>query len=412
MTNKPYFGGSSSGTTSLNQVVFVQSAAQLAGTLDSTKEYVIDGIIDMGSQSIEIPAGGLNIRGWNFNVSKLISSENNYTMFTSPVGGSGDVLGTDYSIEVTGTNSKVYDLKSVNGFQAFEFERINYNDCSSLGSIDNYRQGLEVGTGRFGGSPSLELIGVWNGFRITTSIVRVLDSGMTEPLFKAGAGFSMNNRFLTDINVDLPASAAFFDFSASNFPTPSTIQVTGAIVTRNGVSDPNDTNLTPNITAAELPCAWSNNNGLDDTFEGGSSTISAAAATTILVQNDFYDLNGTYTPTDLQHFDAPANGQLRHLGNNPRNYNLIADFVIQGTRNDELDIKIVKWDNSAAGFVDLFTKRRTVNNLSGARDVAIFFINFQITLDQNDYVKLQVANATSTANVEAEIDSFYMLQER
>ena len=122
-------------------LVIVQQASDLSGTLDPTKEYVIDGVVDMGSQSIEVPAGGLNIRGWNFNVSKLISSANNYTMFTSPVSGSGDVLGADYAIEVTGANSQVYDLKAVDNFRAFEFERINYNNCVSLGQIDSYRQG-------------------------------------------------------------------------------------------------------------------------------------------------------------------------------------------------------------------------------------------------------------------------------
>jgi len=94
--------------------VLVKTASDLAGTLDSTVEYFIDGIIDMGSQAIELPAGGLNFTGYNFNVSKLVSSASNYTMFTSPVGGSGDLLGKDYAIEVTGASSKVYDLTDSN----------------------------------------------------------------------------------------------------------------------------------------------------------------------------------------------------------------------------------------------------------------------------------------------------------
>ena len=54
---------------------------------------------------------------------------------------------------------------------AFEFTRVNYINCTSLGDIYDYRQGLESGTGRFGGSPSLTLHGVWvGGYRITTSV--------------------------------------------------------------------------------------------------------------------------------------------------------------------------------------------------------------------------------------------------
>ena len=59
---------------STDKRVLVKTASDLAGTLDSTVEYFIDGIIDMGSQAIELPAGGLNFTGYNFNVSKLISS--------------------------------------------------------------------------------------------------------------------------------------------------------------------------------------------------------------------------------------------------------------------------------------------------------------------------------------------------
>ena len=40
-------------------------------------------------------------------------------MFTSPIGGSGNVLGQDYAVEVTGSNSQVYDLVSATGNDAF-----------------------------------------------------------------------------------------------------------------------------------------------------------------------------------------------------------------------------------------------------------------------------------------------------
>jgi hypothetical protein len=104
-------------------------------------------------------------------------------------------------------------------FNAFEFQRINYINCTSLGDIYNYRQGLEGGTGRFGGSPSLTLHGLWRGgYRITTSIVRSLAGTMTLPLFKEGAAFTMNSRFLTDINIDLAYISSFLRFYYWSFP--------------------------------------------------------------------------------------------------------------------------------------------------------------------------------------------------
>ena len=61
------------------------------------------------------------------------------------------------------------------------------------------------------------------------------------------------------------------------------------------------------------------------------------------------------------------------------------------------------------------TLTRVVNNLLGGRDVAYFVVTDNITLNKNDYIKLQVANVTSpasTANITAEVDSFFTVQAR
>lgn len=399
--------------TGLSNRVVVTEAADLSGVLDSTKEYFIDGIVDMGSQSIEIPQAGLNLTGYNFDVSKLTSSAVGYTMFTSPVGGSGNLLGKDYAIEVTGSGSKVYALVSNTGFDAFEFARINYNDCESLGSITNYRQGLEVGTGRFGGKPELELIGTWvGGYFIDTSIVRSLTDGAYS-LFKAGAGFSMTSRFRSNMNIDLPASASFFDFAAANFVNPSTLQIKGAIVTRGGVFDATDSNITPNITAGALVSNWTSNNGMPNTFEGGSIGITTETTTTITTPGVFVDIDATlWTSADLQHFDNPTDGQLRHLGNTPREFTVIADFLMDSSNGDDITLRVTKWDDSASSFVTVLDQTREVNSFQGGRDVVFFNININTTLDTNDYIKLQVANVSATSDVTAETDSYFIVQAR
>tara|TARA_R110001632_G_scaffold93517_1_gene199154 strand:- start:1588 stop:2844 length:1257 start_codon:yes stop_codon:yes gene_type:complete len=401
-----------SGAGGLVNRVTVSQASDLAGALDSSKEYFIDGIIDMGAQSIEIPQGGLNLTGYNFDLSKLISSAVGYTMFNSPVVGSGNILGRDYAIEVTGATSKVYDIVSDTGNEAFEFSRVNYNDCTSLGVIDNYRQGLEVGSGRFGGSPSLTLKGVWvGGYRITTSIVRSLGAGMTEPLFKAGAGFEMQSRFLTDINVDLPPLAALFDFSATNFPNSSTLQAQGVIVTRDGASDATDTNITPNIIASNLSCSWTGNNGMSNTFVGGAITNTAEIATNIVTQNVAVDLNGTFATSDLQHFDSPSNGRLRHLGSTPREFSIVFDFVVDGKDNDNYEIILIKIDTLANVTVE-YQQTRTINNLQGGRDVGYFSGVADVILNKNDLIFWQVANLLDTDDCTLEIGSQWRVKAR
>lgn len=406
-------GGSGEGSATTTKRVIVTTAADFPTVLDSTVQYFIDGTVDMGTRSLEIPAGGIHLHGYDLELSVLSSTADNYTMFTSPVGGSGDVLGSDFAITVSGTNSQVYDIVDSNGFHAIEFAALNYIDCTSLGTIDSYRQGLETGSGRFGGSPSLTLKGPWvGGFRITTSIVRGLDAGMTEPLFKAGAGFTMASRFLTDINVDLPAGAALLDFSPANFANPSTVQLQGCIVTRVGVSDPTDTNLTPNIVEKDLAASFKNNQGLSNTHPGGGYKVTTEVATVVSVIDTYYTLAGTTSGEHLQHFSSPTDGQIRNDGNNPREFTVFADMTVEGTANDDLSLRLMKYDASAATAVEVSTQRRPVNNLSGGRDVAFFSMLTHVALDIGDYIYLTVANHSGTGNVTAELDSRLMVTER
>lgn len=392
--------------------VIVTSAADLEN-IDSTKEYFLDGIIDMGTTSLVVPTTGITIRGHSFDLSGLISSEPNHVLIKSEsaVIGSGNILGADFYMSVTGANSKVYDLYDATGFNAFEFARINYIDCESLGDIHDYRQGLEEGTGRFGGKPSLTLHGTWvGGYRITTTIVRSLSASMTEPLFKAGTAFVMNSRFLTDINCDLPTSAAFCDFAPANFSNPSTVQVRGAIFSRNFSFDATDTNIFSNLDATDLESDWDGNIGIPNTFVGGESVVTAEVTTTISGANTIADLDGTYTASNLQHFDAPANGQLRHVGINPREYTVTFDFVMEGGANDDYKLHLYKFDGTSSS--SIYTMTRVINNNQGGRDVAYFTGQTFVTLEQNQYVFWRVENLNDASNCTLELDSVWSVKER
>tara|TARA_R110000772_G_scaffold161817_1_gene272954 strand:- start:7291 stop:9477 length:2187 start_codon:yes stop_codon:yes gene_type:complete len=250
-----------------SQVIVTQSNIQttLGGVIDSTKQYFIDGVIDMGATQITVPPNGIEIKGYSFNNSGLYSAQDNYTMFVSEsiAIGSGDLLGVDLYIAVVGVNSKVFELYDSNGFHGIEMNRVNYNDCTSLGDVYDYRQGLELGTGRFGGSPSLTLHGLWRGgFRISTSISRSMSDTTTEPMFKAGTLFQMDSRFITDMNVDLGTLQPLLDFAPANFPNPKTLQLKGMIVSRDFVFNKLDANLTPNITELDTASEWLSNDGI------------------------------------------------------------------------------------------------------------------------------------------------------
>ena len=392
--------------------VIVTKASDLEN-IDSTKEYFLDGIIDMGTTSLVVPTTGITLRGHSFDLSGLISSEDNAILIKSEsaIIGSGNVLGADFYMSVTGAGAKVFELYDATGFNAFEFARINFIDCTSLGDIYDYRQGLEEGSGRFGGSPSLTLHGLWRGgYRVTTSIVRSLAGVMTEPLFKAGTLFQMNSRFLTDINCDLPTLAPFCDFITADFPNPSTVQIKGAIFSRDGAFDATDSNIFSNLEASDLACDWDGNIGIPNTFVGGESVTTAEVTTTISGANTITDLAGTYAASNLQHFDAPANGQLRHVGINPREYTVTFDFVMEGGANDDYKLHLYKFDGTSSASV--YDMTRVINNNQGGRDVAYFTGQTFVTLEQNQYVFWRVENLGDGSNCTLELDSAWSAKER
>lgn len=395
-----------SGQVKVNQGNFANT---LGGVIDSDTKYFLEENINMGLVNIDLSGGKrLNIGGYNFNLSGLYSTEDNYTMIVGA--DSADILLDNIKLEASGDSSKVYDITDQDGTHAIELDKVNYINCTSLGEINSYRQGLEIGTGRLGGSPSLTLGGTWaGGFRVTTSIVRNMSNTTTEPLFKEGVGFVMQSRFLTDINCDLGTLQPLLDFSSSNFPNPSTLEIKNAIITRGGISNPLDINITPNIDATNLSSSWKSNNGIPNTFVGGTSTLTTEILTGIVAVNTPSLIAGVFTPSSLEHYDSPSNGQLRHLGETPREYVVYFDFVLEGNSNDDYRIDLVKDSGSLS--IE-YSQKRVVNNLAGGRDVAYFTGTANAILNKNDVVYWQVVNLSSSANCTLELDSSWSIRER
>jgi hypothetical protein len=393
----------------INSLIIVKEAADF-GTIDSTKTYYIDGIIDMGSTSIEVPATGISLHGSTFDVSQLISSEDNYTMFTSPGGGSGNVLMHDMSITTSGTSSQVFALTDATGFNAIEIEAVNFNDCTSLGYLDSYRQGLESGTGRFGGSPELEFRNtIVGGYRVDTSIVR----SVTVPtaLFKAGAGLAYSGRFIIGINADLPATGALIDFSPSNINNDESLQLRGCRITREGVINTADTTIHPNVNENNVESLWSDNVGVPNTVKYIRSNITAEIETTISIVDTYYPLAGTFTVQENSHLDMPSNGEFRLLSGNGR-YQISGDFVVDGSSNNVLDLRVTKsTDDGVTWPTELFHIRRQVNSLVGGRDVAFFPMSFITSLVEGDRIRLEIENKTNTNNVTVELDSYFIVSQ-
>jgi len=379
------------------------------GVIDSTKIYRINGVIDMGAASISIPSTGINIIGYTFDISQLISSEDNYTMFT---GSTGNIVLSNLGFTTNGASSKVFNVNDSTGFNALEFNNINFNDCSAVGEFNGYRQGFLSGGGYFGGMPITTFTGTWlGGFIFDNVIVRGLDD-FADAFFKAGAGFIMASRFKTNLNVDLPASASLCDFRSSNFTNDSTLQFRGCLVTRNGVTDSMDANFTPNVSASNLVSSWSGNLGLDNTFTGGRVNLSTEAVTSI-TNNIWTVISGTYSVSKLVHFDNPATDQLRHLGGDPIEHVVLLSYVFEGGANDIIELRFRKFQFSDSTTSTVgSTQRRTVNNFQGGNDRVLFQMFEDVSLNENDYLFIEVRNTSDNTNVTLLQDSYYEINQR
>ena len=397
----------------LSNRVLVTQPSDLQGSLNSTVEYFLDGHIDMTGAgfSIEVPQGGLNITGYNFDLSSLSSTDAAYDLFTSPVGGSGNIIFKDFAISVSGAGSRVFgDVTSDTGSEAIEITGLNYNNCASLGNLSGYRQMLETGTGRFGGTPELTFSGSWSGARISTSLAL----GMSDfsSLFKAGAGLTFSGRFISGMNCDLPSVGAFLDFAPANISNDESLQLNGCRVTRQGAINADDATIIPNITQADEQSIWRNNVGIKNTKKYIKANVTAEALTAMPLQDNYYPLLGTFTVEDSEHFEMISNGEFRLKTGNGK-YEFIGNIEIEGTANDLIDISVTKSTDDGATYpTEIQHLRRPINNLVGSLDLAFFNIAFIDTLSKGDRVRIEAENKTRiNGDVTMLLDSYFMIKE-
>lgn len=115
---------------------------RLGGDIDVDATYVIRGSVDIGDLEIVVPITGIRMSRELPNVeSKIFSTQDNYTMFKSQSQeiGSGDIRLDNITITTSGDNSKVYSLYDTNSNFTIENYRVNYEDCTSIGRVHDYR---------------------------------------------------------------------------------------------------------------------------------------------------------------------------------------------------------------------------------------------------------------------------------
>lgn len=377
------------------KILYVTEASQLSGTLDSTILYFLDGEIDMGTTSIVVPSTGLNLTGHGFGISGLVSSEANHTMFvTDGVTYSGDLFLTSLDIECTGVGSKVFDLDNLENFNACEWNTVNFLNCTSLGEIKDYRQGLGRNVAWISCKDGITMTGAWSGgFAIVDSIV--VGAPLTGVLFRAGTALVIGGSFRSNINIlGLGTAGGYFcDFAPANITLDGGFFLDG--VRANGA-----VNNLPNFPATSTKANIKNCSGIGNTYPGGAFRSTNQATITISTVDTLYQIGNVGDFSEGYWFSkANANG-LQLDSTQDIQVDVGGSMSFAGSTNREIEVQLRKYISATTSYVDIGPVYLATLN-GGSTGTRAENVTFAATtgMSQNDRVEVWVKNVTDATDI-------------
>jgi len=386
--------------------IIVKSPIDLSGTLTSSRAYLIDGIIDMGTQTIAVPPGGLTLTGFGSGISCLQSSENSYTMFVngSPNAGSLLLRGTD--VQVTGTSSQVFDLDNNGQGGAIRVIDSNMTNCTSVGEVTAYRGMLFNDSIWLGCADGIRFSGTWiGGVRIDSCIVA--NFGSSGIAYGEGSGLVFGSRFISNANVNIPLGAVAYDFQSSNFSGDGDYELLAGQFA--GLS----TTLTTGIGRTNVKSKWKANNGIENTYVGARWQIETGdEATTVIGSSNVYvKVAGATTYADEQWFSNTTDNAFVYDSDNMIEAAIMGTLAVTAGNNNLIQFKMRHWDDSASAYVDLYESPILQMQSTGSDPQTVTILDFA-DLDVGDRLELWVQNTSATTNITVKDGSILAVTER
>ena len=386
--------------------VIVKQASDLGGTLSSAYRYIVDGAVDMGSQSITVPEGGLFIAGLGFGISSLTSSADNYNMFITGATFSGDLFLDGVDTGVTGTNSQIFELDNDSNFGAVEYNNGNILAGSTIGNLTNYRQFVMSNVAIFAITDGLTFTGAWaGGVAIIDTICIGVGAGVT--IFKAGVGLVFSGSIRSNINaLSINATTTIFDFTTGNIANDGAFSLTDARFNK-------DSNPVPNITGADVRARFRNCTGVGNTYAGSAYVFTSAVSTGALVQGTPVKMPGATAYSDEYWFSNSGNNRAVFDSDLAGEYEVAFNLSFTGTNNVEMGVQIRQWDNSASLWIDVGSEFIATLNGGPAGTRAEGVSGFAYcTLDAGDYIEIWIVNNTNTTGITPSIGGSVIIKER
>lgn len=151
-------------------------------------------------------------------------------------------------------------------------------------------------------------------------------------------------------------------------------------------------NATKNISAQDLrDLMESLRNG------HGGMYVTTDAATSPANTSDYLDVAGTFTLIgDVYNWDMNSNGQLRYTGPKQRSVSVVTTIsMLSASNNQVVHFRIAKNGTSIA-------HSEIERKIGTGADIGAAACHADLTVVTNDYITLQLRNATSTATVTVE----------
>jgi len=240
----------------------IQSKEQLLGELRNDTVYAIDGDFTLLDGEFITHKGNLTFDGWGFDISRIRKNAQGESIFKTDVAGGGNLSLS--KLEINSGLSSVFDNTDSTGNHAIEINDVNFQNCSSIGRLRNFRQFTGTTLGFYGCGNGLRFSGTWNGFKLTNTNCFTFGNGGT--LFRKDADTIFKNRFFSELNADFPLGSKLSDFVEANFQSDELFQINSSMIKYNGtINDTNASALVPNLSANNRKCLWRSNVGLPDT---------------------------------------------------------------------------------------------------------------------------------------------------
>lgn len=402
--------------TESSEAVVFDSLKQYANVQQMLADYPdVGGVIDLPKGVYQCISTDFKMDGYTINftesiaiqgiksgIHKISSSDNDIALIT----GTATLYVDNITFELTGTNSKLFDLEASTGFESVDIIDVQFSPNLNMGNAKGYRQGF--GSTLFGRNiTGLTLDGTWlTGFTIFDS--RFIDC---EYILSAGVDFVCAS-IRSNVNVDVPAGKFAFVFDYNNFNTDEALSLSDGRYQGDGAMvSPFTTGDTTDPWRSRKSFFKGNTGNIAQNTQPGGTIRLVTEATTILPDGVLTKLNGATVASDLEHMVSNADNTLTHNTSIKSCYFPFVNAVLNAPPNSVIELSIVK-EQVGGGLVKVATQTRIADSNIGPNDFANFSINSPcFDLLENESVGLYATAIGASIVVTLQDDSLLYLKQ-